>query len=96
MKNYASLINIRIDGAVIKGAVTQIFTQAIEVTYKNGDNLLAKRRIKEHKLKDINSSELSKDKRLNFLAGMNNFENNCYMNSTVQCLIKTPNFKHTL
>lgn len=73
IKNYASLINIKVDGALIKGAVTQIFAQAIEVTFKNGDNLLVKKKMKEHKLKEINSSDLSKDKRLNYLAGMNNF-----------------------
>ena len=41
-------------------------------------------------MKEYNPSLVNSDKKLNYLAGMNNFDNNCYMNSTLQCLIRTP------
>lgn len=35
IKNYASIINVKIQGAIIKAAVMDVFASSVEVAYRN-------------------------------------------------------------
>lgn len=93
IKNYGSIINVAIGGILYKGLVVGIVSSTfvrVEIMDERGN--IVQNDYQLENLKALNPSDLEEEKLINEFAGFENVGNVCFINSVLQCLIRTPLF----
>ena len=92
IKNYGTKVDFPFKGVTKTGIVIGFQKDSIYVEFKLTDTSYSRCWIPYSVLKDYNPEELNKKIKKNHLAGLKNFNNNCYINAVLQCMIRTPLF----
>ena len=92
IRNYGVKVDFPFKGITKTGVVIGFQKDSVYVEFKITDTSYTRSWVPFSVLKDYNPEQLNMKVKKNHLAGLKNFNNNCYINAIIQCIIRTPLF----